>query len=89
MNATSWEMGRPENLVFRSAFFLALGVSETLVKREGLAMNSSTYVLGGVALIVIGAIGIYNIRDFPGLALFASVGLIAGIFMIGKGTKAF
>jgi len=52
-------------------------------------MNSTTYVLARETLIVVGIIGIYNIRDFPGLALFASVGLIAGIFMIGKGTKAF
>ena len=53
-------------------------------------MNATTiYVLGGAALVVIGVIGIYNIREFPGLALFASVGLLAGIAMIGKGTKTF
>jgi hypothetical protein len=51
--------------------------------------NTTTYVLGGVALVVIGVIGIYNIREFPGLALFATVGLLAGIAMIGKGTKKF
>ena len=52
-------------------------------------MDSKTYVFAGVALILVGFIGIYNIREFPGLALFAAVGLIAGIAMIGKGTKAF
>ena len=51
--------------------------------------TTTTYVLGGVALVVIGVIGIYNIRDFPGLALFATVGLLVGIGMIGKGTKTF
>jgi hypothetical protein len=57
---------------------------------EGSNMNNTTtYVLGGVALVVIGVIGIYNIREFPGLALFATVGLLAGIAMIGKGTKKF
>lgn len=52
-------------------------------------MNSTTYVIIGALLIVLGVIGIYNIREFPGVALLASVGLIAGIAMIGKGTKAF
>lgn len=52
-------------------------------------MNTRSYVLSGVALVVIGVFGIYNVREFPGLALFALVGLIAGIAMIGKGTKTF
>lgn len=50
-------------------------------------MNSTNYMIGGILLIIVGVIGIYNIRQFPGLALFASVGLLAGIAMIGKATK--
>jgi hypothetical protein len=57
--------------------------------REVLDMNSTTYIIGGILLIVVGIIGIYNIRQFPGLALFASIGLLAGIAMIGKATKKF
>ena len=49
-------------------------------------MNSTTYMIAGVLLIIVGVIGIYNIRQFPGLALFASIGLLAGIAMIGKAT---
>jgi hypothetical protein len=52
-------------------------------------MNSTNYMIGGILLIIVGVIGIYNIRQFPGLALFASVGLLAGIAMIGKATKKF
>jgi hypothetical protein len=52
-------------------------------------MNSSTYIIGGILLIIVGVIGIYNIRQFPGLALFASIGLLAGIALIGKATKKF
>ena len=52
-------------------------------------MKSTTYVIPGVALIVVGIFGIYNIREFPGLALLASMGLLAGIAMIGKATKRF
>ena len=52
-------------------------------------MNSTTYMIAGVLLIIVGVIGIYNIRQFPGLALFASIGLLVGIGMIGKATKKF
>ena len=52
-------------------------------------MNATTYVIAGVLLIVVGVFGIYYIREGPGLALLASVGLLAGIGLIGKGTKAF
>lgn len=52
-------------------------------------MNSTIYIIGGILLIIVGVIGIYNIRQFPGLALVASIGLLAGIAMIGKATKKF
>jgi hypothetical protein len=52
-------------------------------------MNSTTYLIGGVILIVLGVVGIYNIREAPGLALFASIGLLAGIALVGKATKRF
>ena len=52
-------------------------------------MNSTIYIIGGILLIIVGVIGIYNIRQFPGLSLFASIGLLAGIAMIGKATKKF
>ncbi len=52
-------------------------------------MNSTTYIIGGMLLIIVGVFGIYHIREFPGLALFASIGLLAGIAMIGKATKKF
>jgi hypothetical protein len=52
-------------------------------------MNSTTYRIGGILLIIVGVIGIYNIRQFPGLALFASIGLLAGIAMIAKAAKKF
>lgn len=50
-------------------------------------MNSTTHMIGGVLFIVLGVIGIYYIREAPGLAFFASIGLLAGIAMIGKATK--
>jgi len=50
-------------------------------------MNSATYVIVGVLLIILGIVGIYYIRQAPGLALFALIGLIVGIAMIGKATR--
>ena len=52
-------------------------------------MNSTTYMIGGVLLIILGVVGIYHIREAPGLALFATIGLLAGIAMIGKATGKF
>jgi len=52
-------------------------------------MNSTTYMIAGVLLIILGVVGIYHIRQAPGLALFASIGLLAGIAMIGKANKKF
>ena len=52
-------------------------------------MNSMTYIIAGVLLIIVGVFGIYHIRESPGLALFASIGLLAGISLIGKATKKF
>ena len=49
-------------------------------------MNSTTYVIAGVLFIILGIDGLYYIREAPGLALFATIGLIAGIAMIGKAT---
>ena len=49
-------------------------------------MNNATYMIAGMLLVVAGVIGIYYIRQFPGLALFASIGLLGGIAMIGKAT---
>ena len=49
-------------------------------------MNSTTYIIAGLLLIILGSVGIYYIRQAPGLALFASMGLVAGIAMIGKAT---
>ena len=49
-------------------------------------MNSTTYKIAGVLLIILGVVGIYNIREAPGLALLASMGLLAGIAMIAKAT---
>ena len=49
-------------------------------------MNSTTYMIAGVLLIIVGVVGIYYIRQAPGLALLASIGLLAGIGMIGKAT---
>lgn len=52
-------------------------------------MNSTKYIIGGVFLILVGAIGIFYIRQAPGMALFATIGLLAGIAMVGKATKIF
>ncbi len=49
-------------------------------------MNTTTYIIAGVLLVIVGVVGIYHIREAPGLALFASIGLLAGIGMIGKAT---
>lgn len=49
-------------------------------------MNSTTYMIAGVPLIILGVVGIYHIREAPGLAFFASIGLVAGIALIGKAT---
>jgi hypothetical protein len=49
-------------------------------------MNSTTYMIVGVLLIILGVVGIYNIREAPGLALLASMGMLAGIAMVGKAT---
>ena len=52
-------------------------------------MNSAIYMIGGILLIIVGVIGIYNISQAPGLALFTSIGLVAGIAMVCKGTNRF
>ena len=52
-------------------------------------MNSTTYIIAGVLLIIVGVVGIYHIREAPGLAFFAAVGLVGGIAMIGKAKKIF
>ena len=52
-------------------------------------MNSTTYMIAGALLILLGVVGIYHIREAPGLALFASMGLLGGIAMIGKARKKF
>ena len=52
-------------------------------------MNSATYMIAGALLIIAGIFGIYHIREFPGFALLASMGLLAGIAMIGKAYKKF
>jgi hypothetical protein len=52
-------------------------------------MNSTTYIIAGVLLIIVGVFGIYHIREFPGFAFLASVGLLAGLAMIAKATKKF
>jgi len=52
-------------------------------------MNTKTYMIAGVGLIILGAIGLYQVRDAPGLALFASIGLLVGIALIGKATHKF
>ena len=49
-------------------------------------MNTTTYIIAGTLLIIVGVFGIYHIREFPGLALFALMGLVAGIAMVGKAT---
>jgi len=50
-------------------------------------MNSATYVIVGVLLIILGIVGIYYIRQAPGIALLASIGLVVGIAMIGKAAR--
>ena len=50
-------------------------------------MNSTTYMIAGVLFIILGIVGLYYIREAPGLALFATMGLIARIAMIGKATR--
>lgn len=50
-------------------------------------MNSTTNMIVGVLLIIVGIVGIYYIREAPGLALFASIGLLGGIAMVAKATK--
>lgn len=50
---------------------------------------NSTYILGGIALIGLGVLGLYYIRELPGTALFTSVGMLAGVFLVGKGSKKF
>ena len=52
-------------------------------------MNSTAYMIAGVLLIVLGVVGIYHIRDAPGLAFFAAVGLVGGIAMIAKAKNIF
>ena len=52
-------------------------------------MNSTTYKIAGVLLIILGAVGIYHIRESPGVALFASMALLAGIAMIAKAANKF
>ena len=49
-------------------------------------MNSTTYMIAGVLLIIVGVVGFYYIREAPGLALFTTIGLLARIGMIGKAT---
>jgi len=49
-------------------------------------MNSTTYMIAGVLFIILGIVGIYYIREAAGLALLATMGLLAGIAMIGKAT---
>jgi uncharacterized membrane protein YesL len=46
-------------------------------------------VIAGVLLIIVGVVGIFYIGQAPGLALFASIGLLAGIAMLGKATGKF
>jgi len=52
-------------------------------------MNTTTYMIGGAILIVLGAVGLYHIREAPGLAFFAGVGLVGGIAMLGKAKNIF
>jgi hypothetical protein len=78
------------NLGFRSAFFLApslvVGAGQ---KKEVLVMNTTTYMIGGLLLIILGAVGLYHIRDAPGLAFFATIALVGGFAMIGKARNIF
>jgi hypothetical protein len=83
-------MGRPRKLRFPVGLFIWLKLSsKALVNKEVLDMNSTIYVIAGVFLVILGVVGIYYIRQAPGLALFASMGLLAGIAMIAKANKKF
>jgi hypothetical protein len=80
-------MGRPRKLRFPVGLFIWLKLSsKALVRKGGIGMNSTTYMIAGVLLIIVGVVGIYYIRDAPGLAFFASMGLLGGIAMIAKAT---
>ena len=52
-------------------------------------MNTTTYMIAGVGLIILGAVGLYHIREAPGLAFFAGVGMVGGIAMIAKAKNIF
>lgn len=52
-------------------------------------MNSTTYRIAGALLIIFGVVGIYYIQQAPGVALFASMALLAGIAMIAKAANKF
>jgi hypothetical protein len=78
-------MGRPRKLRFPVGLFIWLKLSlKALVNKGGIGMNSTNYVIGGVLLIIVGVVGMYHIAQAPGLALFALMGLVAGLGMIGK-----
>ena len=49
-------------------------------------MNSKNYMIAGVLLIILGIVGVSYIGQAPGLALFASIGVLAGFAMVGKAT---
>ena len=83
-------MGRPWKLRFPVGLFIWHKLSsKALVNKGGVDMNSTTYMIAGVLLIILGVFGLYHIREFPGLAFFAAVGLVGGIAMIAKGKKIF
>lgn len=78
-------MGRPRKLRFPVGLFIWGKLSsKALINKGGIGMNSTMYMIAGVLLIILGVVGIYYTRQAPGLALLASIGLIAGIAMIGK-----
>ena len=52
-------------------------------------MNTTTYMIAGGVLIIVGVVGLYHIREAPGLALLASMGLLGGLALIGKATNKF
>jgi len=86
-NVTSREMGRPRKLRFPVGFFIWLKLSsKALVNKGGIGMNSTTYMIAGVLLIILGVVGLYYTRQAPGIALFALIGMFGGIAMIGKAT---
>ena len=79
--------GPTKETQFLVGLFLVKLSSKTLVNnKEVFDMNSTTYMIVGVLCIIFGIVGIYYIREAPGLALFASIALIAGIAMVGKAT---